>query len=300
MSSLRLGLIGLDTSHVEGFANLLNDPKNPDHVAGGRIVAGFPGGSADFGLSADRVAGYTKSMREKHGIAILGSPREVASAVDAVLHTSVDGRVHLEEFRQFADLRRPVFINKPFATSSADARAIAALARQYQVPVFSCSSLRYAGSLQAALQDNAGGKIIGAEFFGPMALQPTQPGFFWYGVHTAEMLYTAFGPGCVSVRVASTADHDVAVGTWRDGRLGVIRGDRAGNKAFGGVIHREHANQWVDIEAGRRPDIGQTIAIMAFFQSGPAPVPLEETVEIIRFLEAANESRDHGGREVTL
>ena len=300
MSNLRIGLIGLDTSHVEGFAALLNDPKNPDHVAGGRITAGFPGGSPDFALSADRVAGFTKTLREKHGVGILESPRDVAAGVDAVIHTSVDGRVHLEQFRQFADLRRPVFIDKPFATTSADARAIAALARRHKVSVFSCSSLRYAGSFQSALADAAGGKIIGAEFFGPLYIQPTQPGFFWYGVHTAEMLYASLGAGCARVRVISTPDHDVAVGTWRDGRIGLIRGDRAGNKAFGGAIHREHANQWVDVEAGRRPDIGLTIAIMNFFQGGPAPVALHETVEIIRFLEAANESRDHAGREVVL
>jgi len=300
MSNLRLGLIGLDTSHVEGFAALLNDPKNPDHVPGGRIIAGFPGGSPDFGLSADRVAGFTNSLREKHGVSILASAREVAAGVDAVIHTSVDGRVHLDQFRQYADLRRPVFIDKPFATTSADARAIAALAREHQVPLFSCSSLRFAGSFQAALGDATGGRIIGAEFFGPLYIQPTQPGFFWYGVHTAEMLYASFGAGCARVRVISTPDHDVAVGTWRDGRIGLIRGDRAGNKAFGGVIHREHANQWVDVEAGRRPDIGLTIAIMAFFQGGPPPIALDETVEIIRFLEAANESRDHAGREVAL
>jgi hypothetical protein len=300
MSPLRIGLVGLDTSHVEGFASLINDPKNPDHVPGGRIVAGFPGGSPDFALSADRVAGFTKTLREKHGVSILGSPREVAEAADAVIHTSVDGRVHLAQFRQFADLRRPVFMDKPFATTSADARAIAALARERGVPLFSCSSLRFAGAFQAALTAAAGGRIIGAEFFGPMQIQPTQPGFFWYGVHTAEMLFASLGAGCANVRVASTPEHDVAVGTWGDGRIGIIRGDRAGNKAFGGVIHREHSNQWVNVDAGRRPDIGLTHAIMAFFQGGPSPIPLDETVEIIRFLEAANESRDNGGRVVAL
>jgi len=80
----------------------------------------------------------------------------------------------------------------------------------------------------------------------------------------------------------------------------VVRGDRAGNKAFGGVVHREHANQWIDATTGRAPDHGLTVAIMAFFQGGPPPVALDEMVEVVRFLEAANESRDHGGREVDL
>jgi predicted dehydrogenase len=300
MGTLRIGIIGLDTSHVEGFAAKLNDPGHPDHIPGGRLVAGFPGGSPDFPLSADRVGGFTRTLREKYGVEMLGSPREVAAAVDAVLHTSADGRVHLAQFLEYADLRRPVFMDKPFATTSADARAIAAIAREHRVPIFSSSTLRFGGSLRAALADAAGGRIIGADFFGPLYLQPTQPGFFWYGVHAAEMLYAALGAGCERVRVASTPDHDVTVGTWRDGRIGTLRGDRAGNKSFGGCVHREGANTWVDADAGLRPDVGLAAQVMAFFRGGPAPVSLDEMVEVVRFLEAANESRDNGGREVRL
>jgi hypothetical protein len=36
---LRLGLIGLDTSHVVEFTQILNDPTRPDHVPGARVVA---------------------------------------------------------------------------------------------------------------------------------------------------------------------------------------------------------------------------------------------------------------------
>ena len=36
---LRIGMIGLDTSHVTAFAALLNDPKTANHIAGARIVA---------------------------------------------------------------------------------------------------------------------------------------------------------------------------------------------------------------------------------------------------------------------
>lgn len=299
-SPLKIGLIGLDTSHVEGFASLLHDAKNPDHVPGGRIVTGFPGGSPDFPLSASRVDGYTRKLHDEHGVKMVGSPREVATGVDAILHTTVDGRIHRQQFAEIASFRKPVFLDKPFAVTSADARAIAALARENGTPLFSSSSLRFAGALQTALADQQGGRIFGADFFGPLKLQPTQPGFFWYGIHMAEMLYAALGAGCASVRVTATEHHEIAVGQWRDGRIGVIRGNRAGNDSFGGVIHREKSSQWVDVAAGRRPDAGLTLAIMGFFRGGPPPVSLDETVELIRFLEAANESRDHGGREVSL
>ncbi|MGI6416347.1 MAG: hypothetical protein ACOX1P_11815 [Thermoguttaceae bacterium] len=49
---IRLGMIGLDTSHVIAFTSYINNPKNN---TGCRVVAGFPGGSPDFPASADRV-----------------------------------------------------------------------------------------------------------------------------------------------------------------------------------------------------------------------------------------------------
>ena len=39
---------------------------------------------------------------------------------------------------------------------------------------------------------------------------------------------------------------------------------------------------------------------MKFFQTGIAPVPLETTVEILAFMEAADESKRRGGVPVTL
>ena len=45
--TLRLGIIGLDTEHVIAFTEMLNDPNNPQHVPGARIVAAFKGGSPD-------------------------------------------------------------------------------------------------------------------------------------------------------------------------------------------------------------------------------------------------------------
>jgi hypothetical protein len=299
-SLIKIGLVGLDTSHVEGFAALLHDSKNPDYVPGGRIVAGYPGGSPDFPLSATRVPGYTQKLRDEHGLTMLASPEAVAAGVDAILHTTVDGRIHRAQFAEIAPFRKPVFLDKPFALTSTDAQAIAALARTHQTPLFSSSSLRFSGALQDALADDQGGRIFGADFYGPLNLQPTQPGFFWYGIHTAEMLFTTLGCGCSRVRVVSSADHEVAIGTWADGRIGVIRGNRAGNSAFGGIIQREKSSQWVDVASGRRPDAGLTLAIMNFFRGGPPPVSLDETIEIVRFLEAINESRGAGGREVVL
>ena len=82
---LRIGMIGLDTSHVGAFARLLMDANATDYVGGGRVVAAFSGGSPDFDLSIDRVDEITKSLAQDHGVAIVDSPEAVAEQVDLVV-----------------------------------------------------------------------------------------------------------------------------------------------------------------------------------------------------------------------
>ncbi|CAG7645778.1 hypothetical protein PAESOLCIP111_05020 [Paenibacillus solanacearum] len=294
---LKIGIIGLDTSHVPAFTKLLNDSEASYHITGGQVVAAFPGGSPDFELSISRVDGYTNELRDKYGVHIVESPEQVAERCDAILLESVDGRVHLEQFRRIAPFGKPVFIDKPFAVSSEDARQIAKLSREHGIPVMSASALRFAEALQDAKRVEDQGDVIGADFYGPMALQPTQPGLFWYGVHTVDMLYQIMGGGCVEVIAATQEDHDVITGFWKDGRIGTIRGNRKGNNKFGGVVHRVKRSDYIDVYANPKPYYASLLEqVMDMFRTGQPGIDLDETVEIIRFMEAANESRSTGKR----
>jgi len=301
MKPLKLGIIGLDTSHVVGLAETFNDPNSAKALPGARIEVAFPAGSPDFPSSANRLALYTDKLRDEYGVRMVDSAKAVAEEVDAVLLTSVDGRVHLAQFSEIAAFRRPTFLDKPFALTTADARAIRDLSVKHGTPLFGCSSLRFAPELTSAIADTeTGDRIIGADFAGPMAWNPPQTGYFWYGVHAVEMIYTALGVGCHSVTVTSNENHDVLVGLWKDGRIGVARGNRAGNNAFAGRLCREKGYQPIDVKTTSTAAHDLAKAILAFFQGGPTPVSLDETVELTRFLEAANESRDCGGKTVVL
>ncbi|MFD0713772.1 Gfo/Idh/MocA family protein [Paenibacillus sp. GCM10027626] len=289
---LKIGMIGLDTSHCELFAELLNKPDHPFHVPGGRVTIAYPGGSDDFELSYSRVGMYTNQLRDEFAVQIVDSMERVAEEADALLLTSVDGRVHLEQFARIAPYRKPVFVDKPFAVSTKEARAIVDIAAEWQVPMFSCSSLRYAEPLVNILRETESGAIIGADCYGPMPVVPTQPPLFWYGIHTVETLYVIMGKGCVSVTVRMNEDHEVIVGVWRDGRIGTARGNRKGSRAFGGMIHREKATHFVDTYASPKPSsAGLLEAAMQMFRTGRQPIDADEMIEIVRFLEAANESR---------
>src|SRR5262245_8444121 len=141
---LRIGIIGADTSHAVDFARLLNDQQDPHHIPGGEVVAVYPGGSRDMELSVSRVKEFTDRLRDGYGVKVVESQTEVGEQVDIVFIESVDGRVHLKQFKEVCRFRRPTFIDKPFAITSADAREMYRLAEQHGVTLMSNSALRYA------------------------------------------------------------------------------------------------------------------------------------------------------------
>ena len=298
--TIRLGLIGLDTSHVSAFTQILHDEKDPWYLPGGKVVVAYPGGSPDWVLSHSRVEGFTQELRGNFGVEIVPSISEVPDRCDAILIESVDGRVHLEQFREVAGRGKPIFIDKPLAVSWQEARAIADLASENGVPVMTASALRFSESVTRSIAMDGKGAIIGADVFGPMALESTQPGLFWYGIHTVEMLFAVMGQGCERVTSICNEDHDLIVGTWKDGRVGVVRGNRKGNNEFGGWVHRDSGSQFIDVSADDKPFYRSLLEqVMAFFESRIPAVPLSESLEVIAFIEAANASRS-GGRSVDL
>jgi hypothetical protein len=295
METIKIGIIGLDTSHAAAFTELLNNKEHPYNVKGGKVVAAYPGGSADFELSHSRVQGFTEKLRDEFKVQIMDSIEKVVELSDAILLESVDGRVHLEQFKRVAPYGKPVFIDKPFTVNSQEAREIFAIAEKFSISIMSCSSLRYAEGLTQALSNIEKGELIGVDCYGPMAIQPTQPGLFWYGIHTVEMLFSAMGPDCQKVITITTEDHDLVVGTWADGRVGTIRGNRKGNQKFGALLHREQGSQFADVYAHPKPYYASLLEkIMVMFTDGQPDIEAKETVEIIRFIEAANESRQTG------
>lgn len=300
---LNIGMIGLDTSHCIAYAKLLHDSSDPYHVSGGRIVvACHPGGSEDFELSYTRAPGFIQSLQNDYGVTIVNSIEEVALHSDAILLTSADGRVHLEQFKVLAPHRKPVFIDKPLATRSSHARQIFDLAREHQTPIMSSSSLRYFEGLQHKLAElewlegTGGTTVYGADCFGPMSIEPTQQGLFWYGIHTVEMLYAVMGTGCKRVSAFTSGEHDVVVGEWQDGRIGTVRGNRLQNSQFSVALHTPGGTHYVNTAQTAKPFYASLLEqIMDLFQSGAAPLAEQETLEVIRFIEAANESRERGG-----
>lgn len=292
---LKVGIIGLDTSHAPAFAKILNDPQAPADVANCRVVAAYPKGSEDIASSVERVPKYTQELKDL-GVEIVDSIEELLKRVDVVCLETNDGRPHLKQALPVIEAKKPLFIDKPVAGSLADALAIYDAAEKQGVPVFTSSSLRFTEGAQK-LRRGEFGAVLGCDAFSPAPLEKTHPDLFWYGIHGVETLFTVLGPGCETVTRVHSADGDVVVGKWSDGRIGTFRGIRKGASGYGGTAFTAKGIQPIGPYAGYR---GLVVEIVQFFRTGKPPVSTEESLEIYAFMEAADESKRQDGKPVTI
>jgi predicted dehydrogenase len=292
----RVGMIGLDTSHVIAVTNALNNPDAGAEWDGYRVVAAYPTkGSADMEASIGRLAGFTEQVKNK-GVEIVNSIEELLDKVDVVLLESVDGRRHLAEALPVIKSGKRMFIDKPLAASLEDGIVIYNAAKHYNVPVFSASSLRYiTGAKEIA--DGKIGKVLGADSYGDCYIEPNHPDLFYYGIHGIEILYAVMGTGCKSVVRIHRDKTDMVVGTWQDDRIGSYRGTRSGTGDMGATVFGEKGIELLNKSGGYDP---LWLKIIEFFNTGIVPVSPEETIEEFAFMAAAEESKLKGGVSVDL
>ena len=291
----RVGMIGLDTGHSSAFAKSLNDPLEGDRYRGYKVVAAYPNGTDNILDWKNRIPEITEEVKNQ-GVEIVDSIEDMLEKVDVVLLTCIDGNKHLEQALPVFKAGKPMFIDKPFAGSLSDAIAIVEAAKQYDVPMFSSSSLRY---IEGGKEISGGkvGKVIGANAYSPAPIEEHHPDLFWYGVHGVEILFTVMGTGCKRVQRTFTENTDLVVGVWEDDRIGCFRGIRGGKRGYGGTVFGEDGISEVDEYQGYNPLLEK---VAEFFDTGVIPVSAEETLEMFTFMQAADESKINGGISIDL
>ncbi|HEV3342164.1 MAG TPA: gfo/Idh/MocA family oxidoreductase, partial [Pirellulales bacterium] len=133
--------------------------------------------------------------------------------------------------------------------------------------------------------------------YSPCSLEEHHPDLFWYGIHGVEALFTIMGPGCTRVSRTHAHDTDMVTGVWNDGRIGTYRGIRSGKSDYGAIVFGTKGIAPSGGYGGYQPLV---VEIARFFKTGQPPVSAEETLEIVAFMEAADESKRQGGAPVTI
>lgn len=312
---VRIGLIGLDTTHATAFTSILNDPFSPSHIPGSRVVAAYAGGSPDMPISISRVSGFTTEVRDKYAVEIKRSPLDVADASDLVFILASDGRVHVPLLRSIADAGKPVFMDKPLAISTADAESIFRIADEAKLRIFASSGFRYAKGLVDLLNKiHASGETIHSctvRFW--LQIQPTQGRYFWYGIHASEMLLAIMGPGLKQVTAYSEGDLDHIAVEHLDGRRSSIIGAR-NDGTFSVEVQTDSGKHFVDLAAsmaglslntlwaaldnlteGEYPKLWKATDVGSVSGARPGrhlDPSREQTLDVIRLLDAAQRSHE--------
>ena len=301
VAETKVGIIGLDTSHAIAFTKIMNVTKDPG-VAGFRMVAAYQWGSKDIVSSTNRYPKYIAQMQEM-GVEIVPSIADMLAKVDCVCLETNDGREHYAQAVEVFKSGKPVFIDKPLAHNLTDALKIYEAGKKFNAKYFSSSALRY-GKVAQEARNGAYGKIRGAALISPSPLeeQGTHNFYTWYGIHGFEPLVTIMGMGVDKVSCFRNDTDDVINAVWKDGRMGELRLQRKSWIYSGYVLPekpKDKKNPVVVFDGypGYEPLLRE---IVTFFKTGIVPVPNEETLEIMAFMEAAEMSAKRGGAPVTI
>ncbi|MGY8643613.1 MAG: Gfo/Idh/MocA family protein [Verrucomicrobiales bacterium] len=289
---IKIGLIGLDTSHATAFTKILNSGDVP----GGKVVAGVPQSSPDIESSHTRIDNYVKILTEEWGVKMYDTIEAMLPHVDVVMVESVDGRPHLEQARPVIEAGKMLYVDKPMSASLKDVITMFDLAKKHNVPMWSSSNLRFnSGVVKAATADV--GELTMAFSYGPASLEEHHLDLAWYGIHPVEALYTVMGIGCQSVQRTHTEGTDVVTGLWEGDKIGILQGIRKGKTMYGVKVFGTKG--MVEEKAGGAYPEMMT-EMIKFFKTGKPPVTPEETIEIFAFMKAADVSKENGGAPVKI
>ena len=292
---LKLGIIGLDTSHSPAFTKYINDPEKPS-MQGVQVTAAYPYGSTKIESSASRIPEYIEEVKAM-GVSIVDDIDSLIDQVDGILLETNDGSLHLEQAMRVIKTGKPMFIDKPVAAGLEDVIRIYKAANEHQVPMFSSSSLRFMKNAQEVRYEKVIGEITGANTFSPEEWEPSHTDLFWYGIHGVEILYTIMGTGCQSIKRILTDNTDLVIGKWSGDRLGIFRGDLHKRQYYGGTAFGTKGIKEMEQFHGYGALLEK---VVEFFRTGISPVDDAETVELYTFMEAADVSKNRNGEWIEL
>ncbi len=321
---MRLGIIGIDSSHTPVFSNRINAMAKEGKTSC-RVTHFWDPGRHEWRhpAGADQSAKDVAKWREdtiKEGVAQVGSLDELLKNVDGVLVLNINGHRHLELSVGPIARGMPTYIDKPLTCSLAQARALLGMTRQYQARCYSASSLRFIAEIPK-LNKDALGDIVAIDAFGNGEVLDMMPDLWHYGCHAIEMVDAIFkwsgqGPGVRRVSAVKSANpftpgKPTAPGNeatsgyhlldmeYHDGRIARLRMDRNGAWAFGATLHGTKGVQQFVVDFA--PVYTRLVeGMVRFFEGHEPPVSLRDLVENVAVMEAGNQSIARGGEWIEI
>ncbi|MGB9620215.1 MAG: Gfo/Idh/MocA family protein [Armatimonadota bacterium] len=288
---MKVSIIGLDSSHTVEFTRRLMAPDCPESekVAGATVVKVMR-----FETPFQDKAGLDARQKqlEEWGVRVSTDLAETVGGCDAIILCINDPSLHVEYFKRIAGLGKPIFIDKPLADTTANAKAILDHAAENKTRFWSSSSLRFVPQLVDACSRVPTPTLVSA--FGALGKAAAGSSIVWYGVHAVEMMQRALGRGAKTVRAIADETGAVIVVRYEDARRGVVE-LCSGSWHYGGSLRGKEAVSFTADTSRLYTD--QLAEIVKFFAGSPPPVAPEDALEVTAILDAAQRSVDSGKTE---
>jgi len=286
---IKIGLVGgVKIWHGMTFAQMFNgyDKKKAQRLKWGpaskarigkdvRITHVWDPKRADAEESAD-VCSIDQVVRRKE---------DMIGQVDGVILADDCTMKHQKRAAPFLKAGLPTFIDKPLSPDPAEAAGIIRMAKKHKAPLMSCSALRYAREVvehQAEFRKlgkiQTGNSICGGDLV-------------FYGIHAMELLYANVGPGIRSVRNIGSKGKDIVVLKMKDGRNFTVTVFQTTRYLFQMTLYGEKGWKQVTITDYDYFYSRMMMAFAKMVRTGKEPVPLAQTLEIIKTLAKAEMSR---------
>lgn len=290
MSTIRLGCVGVDSSHLPEFSRRIAELNDAGQTRC-RVTRFWTDGRHDW-PNADDVATWIEKTRSL-GVTQASSLPSMLDEVDGVLVLAVNGHRHLELATPSLERGIPTYIDKPLTCSLAEARQLLGRSRSRPARCYSASSLRFIRELESVPFERLG-RIAAVDAFGAGELLDMMPHLWHYGCHSLEMVDAIFqragvGAGVKRISAIAEPDRHLVDYEYRDGRYVRLRLERRGGWGFGATIHGEQAVHQFVVDF---TDVYTRLVrgMVGFFEGKPPPVDLRDIVETIAVMEAGNRS----------
>jgi len=293
MSKLKLNKLGL------GSHNFIARFKNPPENFKGEVKC------KPYAVWDD-IPQVAESMKGNIFEKVVHDPVEAAQDCDGVLVMHADYRKVLELAQPAVEMGKPVFINRPFTATIADAEEAVRLAKAYDAPLMSASSLEFQPEnrkMQQFIQEQ-----------GPLRAYEAycmEPHFTWHMPHVINYAHAALGGGIESAYFTGEFFMDLrkwsldkkSVGSSlvvlnykpRDGEPPIIGMNHCGAQPGGYHIDVYAAKENKNFQCDRKTLFDHMFyALHEFFVNRVIPRPYEAILEQHRALVAANLSRITG------
>ena len=262
---MKIGIIGTQNSHTTHFCMALNEQK----LYEGAYVAYVYGGDDPE---------QAKKLAEQYGVEICASEEELIEKADAVAITYRKGSAHFEPALKALKSKKPLFNDKPFAVSVEQCRQLTDLARENNLLLTGGSNLKGMPGLLAVKEQVKPGSTVTISFAADCTSE--YDGYWFYGVHSAEMCIALCGEDYTSVTSFKNGTSIVTVVTYADKQCILCNG--LDSYAIKIAVTNEGKTSYHQVALDYQAVGPLELAAMA--SSGQLPRPLshyDKTVELV-------------------